>query len=88
MILPTMVYALCVAGLLGLFAWVTEHVCAELGRARRWAWVFAMTASLARKTSGRSQRSISGSSEWRRRARVHSLFAACSSIASEGTKPH
>lgn len=46
MILTTMAYALCVAGLLALFAWVTEHVCAELGRARRWVWVFAMTASL------------------------------------------
>lgn len=47
MILATMSYALCVAALLGLFAWVTERVCAELGWARRWVWMFALGASLA-----------------------------------------
>src|SRR5690606_31353307 len=47
MILAMMSYAFCVAALLGLFAWVTERVCTELGWAKRWIWVFALGASLA-----------------------------------------
>lgn len=50
MIMSTIVYALCVAGLLGLFALVAERVCAELRLPRRGAWAIALTASLALPT--------------------------------------
>lgn len=46
MILSTMLYAVCIAALLGLFALVSERICGELRWARRAPWILALVASL------------------------------------------